>query len=418
MSACRLRFIPGNGIYTTSIVALLSRHIACYGRLHSHDSGMTRINSPMTVGVPRETKPGENRVALTPEAIREMTARGVRVSVETLAGAGASITDDEYASAGATIVDTAADAWSQQLVVKVKEPQLSEFDYLRDDLTLFTYLHLAAYPKVASALVSSGVTSVAYETVQGPNGSLPLLAPMSEIAGRLAPQMAAHLLERHNGGRGVLLSGAPGVRPANVTVVGAGVVGFNAARIASGMGADVTLLDKNVDRLRWVDDISAGRLRTVASNRGAPESAVRDADVVIGAVLVPGGRAPVVVTEDMVRSMRPGSLVLDVAVDQGGCIATTRETTHFEPTFTLHSVLHYAVGNMPGAVPHTSTYALANATLPYVAMVATNGVAGAIERIPGIAPGLTTVAGHFANSDVASALDQEHISLKDALALL
>ena len=372
----------------------------------------------MTVGVPRETKTAEHRVALTPEAVRELTSRGVSVSVETLAGAGASISDEQYEAAGASIVQTPDEAWAQHLVVKVKEPQPSEFGYLREDLTLFTYLHLAAYPNVAAALLNSGTTSIAYETVQAPNGSLPLLAPMSEIAGRLAPQMAAHHLERHNGGRGVLLSGAPGVKPASVVVVGAGVVGFNAARIAAGMGADVTLLDKNVDRLRWVDDINIGKIRTVTSNRGALEQAVRDADVVIGAVLVPGGRAPVVVTEEMVASMRPGSLVLDVAVDQGGCIATTKETTHLNPTFTLHSVLHYAVGNMPGAVPHTSTYALANVTLPYVALVATRRVANALSENTNLVPGLTTVSGRFANRDVAAALSADSLTLSDALALL
>jgi alanine dehydrogenase len=356
----------------------------------------------MTVGVPRETKVAEHRVALTPEAVRELTSRGVSVSVETLAGAGASIPDEQYEAAGASIVQTPDEAWAQQLVVKVKEPQPSEFGYLREDLTLFTYLHLAAYPNVAAALLNSGTTSIAYETVQAPNGSLPLLAPMSEIAGRLAPQMAAHHLERHNGGRGVLLSGAPGVKPASVV----------------GMGADVTLLDKNVDRLRWVDDINIGKIRTVTSNRGALEQAVRDADVVIGAVLVPGGRAPVVVTEEMVASMRPGSLVLDVAVDQGGCIATTKETTHLNPTFTLHSVLHYAVGNMPGAVPHTSTYALANVTLPYVALVATRRVANALSENANLVPGLTTVSGRFANRDVAAALSSESLTIPDALALL
>ena len=372
----------------------------------------------MTVGVPRETKVAEHRVALTPEAVRELTSHGVSVSVETLAGEGASISDEQYEAAGASIVQTPDEAWAQQLVVKVKEPQPSEFGYLREDLTLFTYLHLAAYPKVAAALLNSRTTSIAYETVQAPNGSLPLLAPMSEIAGRLAPQMAAHHLERHNGGRGVLLSGAPGVKPASVVVVGAGVVGFNAARIAAGMGSDVTLLDKNVDRLRWVDDVNIGKIRTVTSNRGALEQAVRDADVVIGAVLVPGGRAPVVITEEMVCSMRPGSLVLDVAVDQGGCIATTKETTHLNPTFTLHSVLHYAVGNMPGAVPHTSTYALANVTLPYVALVAARRVANALSENANLVPGLTTVSGRFANRDVATALSSESLTLPDALALL
>jgi alanine dehydrogenase len=371
----------------------------------------------MSVGVPRETKTAEHRVALTPEAVRELTARGVPVIVETQAGLGASITDDDFAAAGARIVDTAAEAWAQHLVVKVKEPQPAEFCHLRDDLTLFTYLHLAAYPAVADALLAAGTTAIAYETVEK-NGSLPLLAPMSEIAGRLAPQMAAHHLERHNNGRGVLLAGAPGVKPGHVVVVGAGVVGFNAARLAAGMGADVTVLDKSPDRLRWVDDIGIGRIRTVASNQGALEHAVRDADVVIGAVLVPGGRAPVVVSEEMVRSMRPGAVVLDVAVDQGGCIATTRETTHLDPTFLLHGVLHYAVGNMPGAVPRTSSYALSNVTLPYAALLATNGPAAAVRLDPSLAGGLTTVAGRFANRDVAACFAADALSLDAALALV
>jgi alanine dehydrogenase len=358
----------------------------------------------MTVGVPRETKTAEHRVALTPEAVRELSARGVSVFVETHAGSGASISDEEYETAGAVIVESADEAWAQQLVVKVKEPQVAEFKYLREDLTLFTYLHLAAYPNVAAALLAAGTTAIAYETVQAVNGSLPLLAPMSEIAGRLAPQMAAHHLERHNGGRGVLLAGAPGVKPGHVVVVGGGVVGFNAARIAAGMGADVTLLDKNVDRLRWIDDTGIDRIRTVASNHGALERAVREADVVIGAVLVPGGKAPVVVTEEMVRTMQAGSVLVDVAVDQGGCIATTRETTHLEPTFELHSVLHYAVGNMPGAVPRTSTYALANVTLPYAALLATQGVADALSQTPALVPGLTTENGRIMNADVAEAL--------------
>lgn len=371
----------------------------------------------MTVGIPRETKTAENRVALTPEAVRELASRGVRISVETGAGLGASITDEEYAAAGAAITDTAAEAWAQQMVVKVKEPQAEEFCYLRDDLTLFTYLHLAAYPKVAEALLSSKTTSVAYETVKR-NGTLPLLAPMSEIAGRLAPQMAAHHLERHNNGRGVLLSGAPGVKPGNVVVIGAGVVGFNAARIALGMGADVTVLDLSIDRLRWVDDISGGRIRTLTSNQGALERAVREADAVIGAVLVPGGRAPVVVSEAMIQTMQPGAVVLDVAVDQGGCIETTQETTHLEPTYTRHGVVHYAVGNMPGSVPRTATYALANATLPYVALLATNGVANAVSSDESISGGLTTVAGHHTNRDVAACFGADSLTLQEAVTLL
>jgi len=366
-----------------------------------------------TVGVPREVKTAEHRVAMTPDGVRELERFGVEVLVETGAGEGASITDTDYIAAGADIVPTAADAWSQDMVVKVKEPKPEEFQFLRPDLTLFTYLHLAAYPAVAAALIAAGTTSVAYETVQSADGSLPLLAPMSEVAGRLAPQMGAHFLERHNGGRGVLMGGAPGVRPAKVVVLGAGNVGWNSAWIAAGMEAEVVLIDKNLDRLRFVDQIHRGRIVTAASNRGAIERAVFDADLVIGAVLVAGGRAPVVVSDEMVQGMKPGAVIVDVAVDQGGCIATTRETTHDDPTYVLHGVVHYAVGNMPGAVPHTSTYALTNATLPYLLDVAVHGAIGAARRDPSIAHGLNTVGGAYANAIVAESLGATAV---DALA--
>jgi len=366
-----------------------------------------------TVGVPREVKTAEHRVAMTPDGVRELERFGVEVLVETGAGEGASITDADYVAAGADIVPTAADAWAQDMVVKVKEPKPEEFQFLRSDLTLFTYLHLAAYPAVADALIAAGTTSVAYETVQSADGSLPLLAPMSEVAGRLAPQMGAHFLERHNGGRGVLMGGAPGVRPAKVVVLGAGNVGWNSAWIAAGMEAEVVLIDKNLDRLRFVDQIHRGRIVTAASNRGAIERAVAEADLVIGAVLVAGGRAPVVVSEEMVQGMKPGAVIVDVAVDQGGCIATTRETTHDDPTYVLHGVVHYAVGNMPGAVPHTSTYALTNATLPYLLDVAVHGAIGAARRDPSIAHGLNTVGGAYANAIVAESLGATAV---DALA--
>jgi alanine dehydrogenase len=361
------------------------------------------------VGVPKEIKTAEHRVAMTPDGVRELERHGINVVVETGAGAGASISDADYVAAGADIVPTAADAWAQQMVVKVKEPKAEEFGYLRSDLTLFTYLHLAAYPEVARALVAAGTTALAYETVQLESGALPLLAPMSEVAGRLAPQMGAHFLERHNGGRGVLMGGAPGVRPAKVVVLGAGNVGWNAAWIAAGMEAEVVLIDKNLDRLRFVDQIHRGRIITLASNRGAIERSVADADLVIGAVLVAGGRAPVVVSEDMVRAMKPGAVIVDVAVDQGGCIETIRETTHQEPTYDLHGVIHYAVGNMPGAVPHTSTYALTNATLAYQIDVALHGAAGAAERDPAIALGVNTVAGHVTNQPVAHFLATDYV---------
>ena len=368
-----------------------------------------------TVGVPKEIKTLEHRVAMTPDGVRELERHGVNVYVETGAGEGASISDDDYRAAGADIVPTAADAWSQQMVIKVKEPKAEEFGFLRPDLTLFTYLHLAAYPAVAKALVDAGTTGIAYETVQEADGSLPLLAPMSEVAGRLAPQMGAHYLERHNGGRGVLMGGAPGVRPAKVVVLGAGNVGWNAAWIAAGMEAEVVLIDKNLDRLRYVDQIHRGRIMTLASNRGAIERSVLEADLVIGAVLVAGGRAPVVVDEAMVRAMKPRAVIVDVAVDQGGCIETIRETTHEEPTYELHGVVHYAVGNMPGAVPHTSTYALTNATLPYVLSVAVHGAAGAARRDPALLAGINTAAGRVTNGPVAEFLDVEMVDPITAL---
>jgi alanine dehydrogenase len=368
-----------------------------------------------TVGVPKEVKTAEHRVAMTPDGVRELERRGVDVFVETGAGEGASISDDDYVAAGADIVPTAADAWSQQMVVKVKEPKEAEFGYLRSDLTLFTYLHLAAYPRVAQALIDAGTTGIAYETVETGDGALPLLAPMSEVAGRLAPQMGAHCLERHNGGRGVLMGGAPGVRPAKVVVLGAGNVGWNAAWIAAGMEAEVVLIDKNLDRLRYVDQIHRGRIVTLASNRGAIERSVLEADLVIGAVLVAGGRAPVVVDEEMVKAMKPRSVIVDVAIDQGGCVETIRETTHEDPTYELHGVVHYAVGNMPGAVPHTSTYALTNATLPYIAEVAVHGAGGAARRDAALALGLNTHAGQVTNAPVAEFLGVETVAPLDAL---
>ncbi len=360
-----------------------------------------------TVGVPKEIKVQEYRVAMTPDGVRELERHQVQVYVQSGAGEGASFGDDDYRAAGATIVPTAADAWAQEMVVKVKEPKPEEFAFLRPDLTLFTYLHLAAYPGVAEALLAAGTTALAYETVQTADGALPLLAPMSEVAGRLAPQMGAHYLERHNGGRGVLMGGAPGVQPAKVVVLGAGNVGWNAAWIAAGMEAEVVLFDKNLDRLRWVDQINKGRIVTLASNRGALERNLADADLVIGAVLVAGGRAPIVVSDDMVQGMKKGAVIVDVAVDQGGCIETTHETTHAEPVYEVHGVLHYAVGNMPGAVPHTSTYALTNATLPYQIELATRGVADACSRDAALAHGLNTHAGMVTNGPVAEFLQKD-----------
>jgi alanine dehydrogenase len=362
----------------------------------------------MIIGVPAEVKPGEFRVALTPDGVHDLVARGHRVLVESGAGAGSSLPDEEFTTAGAEMVDTPG-AWGAELVVKVKEPQPEEYAFLRTDLTLFTYLHLAAYPAVADALLTAGTVGIGYETVQLRSGALPLLAPMSEVAGRLAPQIGAHFLERGAGGRGVLLGGAPGVRPARVVVIGAGSVGTSAAWIAQGMEAEVILLDRDLDRLRFVDQIHRGRIMTLASNRGAISRWLPEADLVIGAVLVAGGRAPVVVDEDMVRSMRPGSVILDVAVDQGGCVATTTETTHEDPVVVRHGVLHYGVGNIPAAVPHTSTHALTNATFPYVVTLATLGVPAALRSDPALAGGLLVAGGSVTNPAVADALAKKAV---------
>ena len=366
----------------------------------------------MRVGVPTEVKNNEYRVAMTPDGVRELTQHGVELLVQSGAGANSAIDDADYVAAGAEIVPTAEETWARaELVCKVKEPQPEEFPYLRDDLLLFTYLHLAAYPEVADALLDAGTTGVAYETVQNADGSLPLLAPMSEVAGRMATQIGAHYLERENGGRGILLGGAPGVAPARVVVIGAGNVGWNSAWIAAGMEAEVLLLDKNLDRLRFVDQIHQGRIMTLASNRGAIERAVATADLVIGAVLVPGGRAPTVVTEEMVRGMKDRSVIVDVAIDQGGCIETIRETTHQDPVYVQHGVVHYAVGNIPGAVPYTSTYALTNATLPYLRDLAVHGPAGAVARDPALVHGFNTRAGEVTHAVVAESLGRPYREL-------
>jgi alanine dehydrogenase len=370
----------------------------------------------LRVGVPAETKIDEFRVAVTPEGVRELRMHDIEVLVQAGAGAGSSLLDDAYRRAGAEVVDDPAEVWERaELVCKVKEPLEEEFAYFRADLTLFTYLHLAAYPKVADALLASGMTGIAYETVQQEDGGLPLLAPMSEVAGRMSVQIGAHFLERHNGGRGVLLGGAPGVRPARVVVLGAGNVGWNAAWMAAGLEADVDLLDKNVDRLRHADQIQMGRVTTLASNRGTVEQVVPEADLVIGAVLVPGRRAPVVVTEEMVRAMKPGAVVVDIAIDQGGCVETSHETTHQDPVYEAHGVLHYAVGNMPGAVPNTSTYALTNVTLPYLAELARLGVAEAVARDAPLALGVNTAGGHVVNPAVADSLERPSLALDTVL---
>jgi alanine dehydrogenase len=371
----------------------------------------------LVVGVPTEIKEDEARIAITPDGVRELNAHGIDVLVQAGAGAGSSFDDETFRRAGAEVVADSPELWERaELICKVKEPQPSEFAYLRKGHVIFTYLHLAAYPEVADALLEHGVTGIAYETVQLPSGDLPLLAPMSEVAGRMSVQVGTHFLERPHGGRGVLLGGAPGVRPARVVVLGAGNVGWNAAWMAAGLEAEVDLLDKNIDRLRHVDQIQMGRITTLASNRGQVERVIPDADLVIGAVLIPGGRAPVVVTEDMVRSMRRGAVVVDIAIDQGGCVETSHETTHSEPTFEQHGVLHYAVGNMPGAVPHTSTYALTNVTLPYIVEVARLGVAEAVRRDTPLAMGVNTARGQVVNAVVAEALGRPPADLDAMLA--
>jgi alanine dehydrogenase len=371
----------------------------------------------LAVGVPTEIKEDEARIAITPDGVRELNAHGIDVLVQAGAGAGSSIDDDSFRRAGAEILPDAPELWERaDLICKVKEPQPNEFEYFRKGQVIFTYLHLAAYPAVADALLEHGVTGIAYETVQLPSGDLPLLAPMSEVAGRMSVQVGAHFLERPHGGRGVLMGGAPGVRPARVVVLGAGNVGWNAAWMAAGLEAEVDLLDKNIDRLRHVDQIQMGRITTLASNRGQVERVIDEADLVIGAVLVAGSRAPVVVTEDMVRSMKPGAVIVDIAIDQGGCVETSHETTHSEPTFERHGVLHYAVGNMPGAVPHTSTYALTNVTLPYAVELARLGVAEAVAQDAPLALGVNTVMGHVVNPAVAEALGRPTSDLESVLA--
>jgi alanine dehydrogenase len=363
------------------------------------------LTAPMaTIGVPKEIKVDEQRVALTPDAVKELVTNGLEVRIQSGAGSGAGIDDEAFATAGAQIVNQ-EQAWGAHLVVKVKEPQPEEFRFLRNDMVLFTYLHLAAYPEVGEALLTAGTTGVAYETVQLENGTLPLLAPMSEIAGRLAAQVGARLLERPQGGRGVLIGGCTGVQPARVVVLGAGTVGWNAARLAAAMDAEVMLLDRSPERLRSLEAYRSGRLMSVVSSRGLLERLIPTADLLIGAVLTPGGRAPTLVDEDMVKGMKLGSAIVDVAIDQGGCIATSRETTHTNPTVTIHGVQHYAVGNMPGAVPFTSTEALVSVTLPYIVGIAGRGLEEAVTERPELLSGLNTVQGSVCHPGVAKALD-------------
>ncbi len=371
----------------------------------------------MKVGIPKEIKDNEFRVAITPAGVRELTLHGHRVMVEESAGVGSSISDDDYLRAGAVVAESAAEVWGESdLVLKVKEPLPSEYGHLRDDLTLFTFLHLAADRRLAEALIDSGTTAIAYETVEDHEGNLVLLVPMSEIAGRMAPQVGANRLEREHGGRGVLLGGVSGVAPAHVVVIGGGTAGRNAALLAAGMEARVTLLDLDVRKLRDIDSRHRGRILTLMSNRLTLEGVVPEADLVIGAVLIPGAKAPIVVSEEMVRAMKPGAVIVDISIDQGGCVETSRLTTHSQPTHLSYGVVHYGVGNMPGAVPHTSTYALTNATVPYVVRLA-RGLREALAEDPGLLKGVNVATGQVTNQAVAEAHRMPCGSAADLLGL-
>ncbi|WP_277678166.1 alanine dehydrogenase [Gracilibacillus dipsosauri] len=366
----------------------------------------------MKIGVPKEMKSNENRVAMTPAGVLTLTQAGHEVKVETGAGVGSAISDHAYEEAGAVIVQTAREAWSQELVVKVKEPQPEEFVFFREGLILFTYLHLAAEPKVADALIENKVTGIAYETIQARGGGLPLLVPMSEIAGRMSIQAGVRFLEKVHGGKGVLVGGVPGVSPANVVIIGGGIVGTNAARMAIGLGANVTLLDINIQRLRELEDLFQGKIRTLASNEYNINEQIKTADLLIGAVLIPGAKAPKLVTEKMIKTMEKGSVVVDVAVDQGGTIETIdRVTTHDNPIYVKHGVTHYAVANIPGAVPKTATYALTNVTIPYIVRLANLGLQGYVRKDPAFAKGLNTHQGKIVHEAVAKGLDKRFIEL-------
>jgi alanine dehydrogenase len=371
----------------------------------------------LRIGVAREIKTDEYRVALTPAGARELVQKGHDVIVETSAGDGSSFPDSDYVRAGAQIVSVDA-VWAQaELLLKVKEPIASEYPRLREGLLLFTYLHIAADEPLTRALVESGITAVAYETVETYDRRLPLLAPMSEIAGRLAAQAGAYFLEKPLGGRGLLLGGVPGVAPGRVLVLGGGVVGYNAAIIAIGLGAQVTILDRSIDRMRYLDEILSGRVSTVMSSTLQIESSIADADVVIGAVLVPGARAPKLVTRAMLGVMKKGAVIVDVAIDQGGCVETARPTTHSDPVYEVDGITHYCVANMPGGVPITSTKALTNATLPYVEEIAEHGLAEAVARDVALARGVNVLHGKITYEPVAQAHDLAYTPLEDVLPL-
>lgn len=371
----------------------------------------------MIIGVPKEIKDNEYRVAITPAGVHALVAAGHQVIVETSAGEGSGFSDDVYVAAGAQIASTAEDTWNKSdLIMKVKEPLLTEYKYFRSDLTLFTYLHLAPEPELTKALLDSGMTAIAYETVQLADGSLPLLTPMSEVAGRMSIQIGAHFLEQAHGGRGELLGGVPGVPPARVVIVGGGMVGTNAARIALGFGADVTILDTNVNRLRYLYDVFGPRLRTVVSNGYNLQAHIEGCDLLIGAVLIPGARAPKIVTSDMVKSMNKGAVIVDPAIDQGGSIETIdRITTHSNPTYEKYGVIHYAVANMPGAVPRTSTLALTNVTIPYAVQLANYGVREAVRKNAALAKGVNTIAGKLTYEAVAKDQGLPYTPLSDVI---
>ncbi|MEV7776073.1 alanine dehydrogenase [Kitasatospora sp. NPDC086791] len=371
----------------------------------------------MKVGIPREVKNHEYRVAITPAGVHELVRNGHEVYIEDNAGLGSSIPNEEYVAAGATILPTADEVWATaDLLLKVKEPIASEYHRLRKGQTVFTYLHLAADRAGTDALIASGTTAIAYETVQQANGALPLLAPMSEVAGRLAPQVGSYHLMRPAGGRGVLPGGVPGTHPAKAVVIGGGVSGWHAATIAIGMGYDVTLLDRDINKLREADRIFGTKIKAIMSNSFELEKAVLDADLVIGAVLIPGAKAPKLVTNELVSRMKPGSVLVDIAIDQGGCFEDSHPTTHDDPTFQVHDSVFYCVANMPGAVPNTSTYALTNATLPYVIELANRGWKEALRRDPALAKGLNVHEGQITFPAVAEAFGLESVSLESVLA--
>ena len=356
----------------------------------------------MIIGVPKEVKDHETRVGLVPSGVTALREAGHEVLVETHAGEGSSITDREYTQAGAAILESAAEVWRRaDLVIKVKEPQPSEVAYFRPGLTLFTYLHLAPLPELTNRLLESRVNGVAYETIRERDGSLPLLTPMSEVAGRMSVQVGAQYLERPNGGRGILMGGVPGVAPGNVVILGGGIVGTNAAKIAVGLGAHVAIIDRNLNRLRELDDIFNGQVVTLASNAWTISENLKTADLVVGAVLIPGASAPRLVKREMIANMKRGAVVVDVAIDQGGCFETSHATTHTEPIYFVDGVLHYCVSNMPAAVPHTSTLALTNATFPYLLELANHGLERACERHPGLKEGVNTYNGYITYAGVA-----------------